>query len=172
MASHVKGGMFIFGMILLLGAALAFMIFGLPLLMEIITTTPWVATGIIFIIFIVLVVTQRPPIWSSDATIILAIIVVVGTAFDFIGNPVFNAPFEKLFLGPGEHLMASAINETIGGEVHISGIMSIVDADGNVLRPFNAWLLVPYRFVVYFVVYFVLLWMCKPFVKPRAQSEE
>lgn len=70
MASHVKDGMFIFGMILLLGAALAFMIFGVPLLMEIITTTPWVATGIIFIIFIVLVVTQRPPIWSSDATII------------------------------------------------------------------------------------------------------
>ncbi|OKL51354.1 hypothetical protein BSZ39_12765 [Bowdeniella nasicola] len=172
MASHVKNGLYLFGMILLLGAALAFLIFVVPLLMGIITSTPWVATGIIFVIFIVLVLTQRPQIWSSHATIILAIIVVVGTAFDFVGNPVFNAPFEKLFLGPGEHLMASTMTETIGGEIHTSGVMSIVDADGNVLRPFNASLLVPYRFVVYFGVYFVLLWICKPFVKPRAQSKE
>lgn len=74
------------------------------------------------------------------------------------GNPIYNAPFEKLSLNEGEYLSGSAVVENPSqGETVISGENVIVDAQGNDLRDISDFHTFLYRLAVYSVIYGVLI---------------
>lgn len=87
----------------------------------------------------------------------IILIILVGMILDIPGNPIFNAPYEALFLEPGQQLQGSATVETIGGETHVSGSATVVDADGSYVSTPNGFLMAFYRALIYFGFYSVLL---------------
>lgn len=143
--------------LLVLGVLFLVTGFLLPLLFASMAEVPWVATGVLFLGFLIgLVIIPRRG-WSGEGTLLLIGVVLLGAILDGVGNPVFNAPYEALFLEPDQRLQGSAIVDRFGGETHISREMSIVDSDGRFVATPNWFLLALYRALNYFVLYSVLL---------------
>lgn len=131
--------------------------FLLPMLFAAIVEIPWVATGLLLVGFVIGLIRIPRRGWSTEGSLLLIGTVLVGTLLDGVGNPLFNAPYEALFLEPGHRLQATAHIESIGGETHISGTVTVVDPDGRHVSTPNWFLLGLYRALIYFVFYSVLL---------------
>ncbi|MFC0582543.1 hypothetical protein [Micrococcoides hystricis] len=145
------------GLLLALGAFIFVVSFVLPLFFGAVIEIQWVASGVIFAGFLIGLFKIRQRGWSQEGSLLLILIVLVGTIFDIPGNPIFNAPYEALFLEPGQRLQGSAMVETIGGETHVSGSATVVDAEGRYVSSPNGFLMAFYRALIYFVFYAVLL---------------
>ncbi len=144
-----------------LGALLLFGLFtvGMSLFMLLIAVmleVPWVASGILLGIFLLLLLPCKG--WTVFGTGLFIIGAIASALADVPGNPIYNAPFEALFLNEGEYLSASVIIEhPTQGETAITGDNIIVDAEGNKLRDINDFLTFLYRLVLYSVIYGVLI---------------
>ncbi len=145
------------GILLALGAFIFVVGFVLPWFFEAAIEIQWVASGVIFAGFLIGLFIIRRRGWSQEGSILLILIVLVGMILDIPGNPIFNAPYEALFLESGQQLQGSATVETIGGETHVSGSATVVDADGSYVSTPNGFLMAFYRALIYFVFYSVLL---------------
>lgn len=146
------------GGLLLIGGALVFTTgFLLPALFAAMAEIPWVASGILFVGFLVGLYRIPRRGWSPEGSLLLMGTVLLGTLLDGVGNAFFNAPYEALFLEPGHRLQGTAHVESIGGETHVSGAVTVVDPTGRYVSTPNWFLLGVYRALVYFAFYSVLL---------------
>lgn len=126
------------------------------LLVVVMLEVPWVASGVLLGIFLILLIRFNG--WTVGGTFLFTIGAIVSAFVDVPGNPIYNAPFEALFLNEGEYLSATAIIEhPTQGETAVTGDNIIVDADGNELRNINDFLTFFYRLVLYSVIYGVLI---------------
>lgn len=136
--------------LLILGVRL--LMFLLIVMLEI----PWVASGVLLGIFLILLVPSNG--WTQFGAYLCMIGAVISAFLDAPGNPIYNAPFEALFLNEGEYLSGSAVVEQPSrGETVISGDNVIVDADGNKIRDISNFLTFCYRLVLYAIIYGVLI---------------
>lgn len=144
-----------------LGLLLIFGLFSLGmqlfmLLVVVMLEVPWVASGILLGIFLILLLPSKG--WTVFGTLLFIVGAIVSAFLDVPGNPIYNAPFEKLFLNEGEYLSGSAVVEKPSqGETVISGENVTVDADGNKIRDINDFLTFLYRLALYSVIYGVLI---------------
>ncbi|MCT1686118.1 hypothetical protein [Pseudoglutamicibacter cumminsii] len=126
------------------------------LLLVVMLEIPWVASGVLLGLFLILLLPSNG--WTNFGAYLFLIGAVVSAFLDVPGNPIYNAPFEKLFLTEGEYLSGSAVVEKPSqGETVISGENVIVDAEGNELRDINDFLTFLYRLALYSVIYGVLI---------------
>lgn len=110
------------------------------------------ASGLSLAFFLLLLTVTNG--WTDFGTKVFMGAVIVTAIIDFPGNPIYNAPFEKLFLEEGEFLSAHAIVEHPSqAETAVSGNNVIVDADGNLIRDVSDFLTLLYRLVLYSVIY-------------------
>lgn len=142
---------------IVLGGLGALLMIGLfMLLLVAMFEIPWVASGVLLGLFLILLLPSKG--WSNYGAYLFLIGAVVSAFLDVPGNPIYNAPFEKLFLNEGEYLSGSAVVERPSqGETVISGENVIVDADGNKIREINDFLTFLYRLALYSVIYGVLI---------------
>ncbi len=144
-----------------LGLLLIFGLFSLGmqlfmLLVVVMSEVPWVASGILLGIFLILLLPSKG--WTVFGTLLFIVGAIVSAIADVPGNPIYNAPFEALFLNEGEYLSASVIIEhPTQGETAVTRDNIIVDAEGNELRDINDFLTFLYRLVLYSVIYGVLI---------------
>lgn len=126
------------------------------LLLVVMLEIPWVASGVLLGLFLLLLLPSNG--WTNFGAYLFLIGAVVSAFLDVPGNPIYNAPFEKLFLNEGEYLSGSAVVEKPSqSETVISGDNIIVDADGNKIREINDFLTFLYRLALYSVIYGVLI---------------
>lgn len=130
---------------------------------------PWVASGVLLGLFLILLVPSNG--WTQFGAYLCMIGAVISAFLDAPGNPIYNAPFEALFLNEGEYLSGSAVVEQPSrGETVISGENVIVDADGNKIRDISNFLTFCYRLVLYSVIYGVLITLRGFLPKMKATS--
>lgn len=130
---------------------------------------PWVASGVLLGLFLILLVPSNG--WTQFGAYLFMIGAVISAFLDAPGNPIYNAPFEALFLNEGEYLSGSAVVEQPSrGETVISGENVIVDADGNKIRDISNFLTFCYRLVLYSVIYGVLITLRGFLPKMKATS--
>ena len=145
----------------ILGLLLIFGLFYLGLqlfllLVVVMLEVSWVASGVLLGIFLILLLPSNG--WTVFGTLLFIVGAIVSAFADVPGNPIYNAPFEALFLNEGEYLSASVIIEhPTQGETAVTGNNIIVDAEGNELRDINDFLTFFYRLVLYSVIYGVLI---------------
>ena len=126
------------------------------LLLVVMLEIPWVASGVLLGLFLILLLPSNG--WTNYGAYLFLIGAVVSAFLDVPGNPIYNAPFEKMFLNEGEYLSGSAVVEKPSqGETVISGENVIVDAAGNKIREINDFLTFLYRLALYSVIYGVLI---------------
>ncbi len=126
------------------------------LLLVVMFEIPWVASGVLLGLFLILLLPSNG--WSNYGAYLFLFGAVVSAFLDVPGNPIYNAPFEKLFLNEGEYLSGSAVVEKPSqAEIVISGENVIVDTDGNKIREINDFLTFLYRLALYSVIYGVLI---------------
>ncbi|WP_218078894.1 hypothetical protein, partial [Arthrobacter sp. HMSC08H08] len=126
------------------------------LLLVVMLEIPWVASGVLLGLFLILLLPSNG--WTNYGAYLFLIGAVVSAFLDVPDNPIYNAPFEKLFLNEGEYLSGSAVVEKPSqGETVISGENVIVNTDGNKIREINDFLTFLYRLAVYSVIYGALI---------------
>lgn len=140
------------GIAALLGAGLIVVAVWLPVaLMAIMLEVPWVASGVSLAIFLCLLIPSNG--WTKFGTQLFLIAVATSAFLDVPGNPIYNAPFEALFLKEGQYLAGHAIVENPSrGETVVSGNNIIVDADGNMIYDINDLWTFLYRLALYSVI--------------------
>ena len=84
-----------------LGLLLIFGLFSLGmqlfmLLVVVMSEVPWVASGILLGIFLILLLPSKG--WTVFGTLLFIVGAIVSAIADVPGNPIYNAPFEALFL--------------------------------------------------------------------------
>lgn len=140
------------------------------LLLVVMLEIPWVASGVLLGLFLILLLPSNG--WTNYGAYLFLIGAVVSAFLDVPGNPIYNAPFEKLFLNEGEYLSGSAVVEKPSqGETVISGENGIVDADGNKIREINDFLTFLYRLALYSIIYGVLITLRGFFPKMKTDSD-
>lgn len=117
---------------------------------------PWVASISLLGIFLLVLIPVKG--WTVGGTIVFMIAVFVASFLDAPGNPIYNAPYEKLFLNDGEYLTAYRIHsQPTPGESYVTAKNIIVDANGNELREAHGFLTYLYRVVLYSIIFGALL---------------
>jgi hypothetical protein len=148
----------------ILGGLGSLMLFGLAflglqlfmMLLVVMLEVPWVASAVLLGIFLIALIPSNG--WTQFGAYLFMVGAVVSAFLDTPGNPIYNAPFEALFLSDGEYLSGHAIVETPSrGETVISGQSIIVDAEGNKLRDISGLFTFLYRLVLYSVIYGTLI---------------
>ncbi len=131
---------------------------------------PWVASVILLGIFVLFLLPSNG--WTEFGTYLFLFGPVVSAFLDIGGNPILNAPFEKLFLNEGEYLAGRAVVENpSAAEIAISGDNYIVDADGNELRDISDFHTFLYRLAVYSVIYAVFITLRGFFPNMKTESK-
>ncbi len=157
--------------LLAMAAVMIFVGYVLPMFFVAVAEVPWVASTLILLAFVIILIRLPRRGWSPEGTLLLIGVVLVGTIFDAPGNPIYNAPFEALFLEPGQQLQSHAIVETIGGETHVSNGVAVVDSDGEFVRNLNWVLMALYRGAIYFGLYSILLTVSALFPHRRKKAD-
>ncbi|WP_141738830.1 hypothetical protein [Brevibacterium sp. HMSC22B09] len=148
----ILGGL---GALLSFGAVAVFFYLAMMLIV-VMLEIPWVASGVILAVFLILLFYSNG--WTKFGTLLFMGAVLISALLDVPGNPIYNAPFEKLFLEEGQYLTGEAIVEKPSqGETVVSGNNVVVDAGGEEIYDINDFLTFFYRLVLFSVIYGTLL---------------
>lgn len=102
--STLKTVLLILGVLAAAAAVIFVLIFGVPAGMYALLSIDWVASGLFLAVF-TFVVFRYGLHWGTDGAIVLVVGIGVVAAFlDFRGNPIYNLPYELLFLDDGHRL--------------------------------------------------------------------
>lgn len=115
----------------------------------------WVASLTLLGIFLIVILFIKG--WTAAGTLVFMVAVLVGAIMDIPGNPIYNAPFETLFLEEGEYLTGRASVVQIAGSSAASGSNIVVDGGGNYIRDISGFSVFLYRVVLYSIIFGTLL---------------
>ncbi|MFB9775428.1 hypothetical protein [Brevibacterium otitidis] len=144
--------------------------YALPWFSETAREIPWISSLVILVGFLIAVLWRARPGWTMRGIIVLFFTVLAGAILDIAGNPILYAPYEQLFLEPGQKLRGAGLVETIGGETHMTGRTVVVNADAEEVRTVSFWFIGTYRLVCYAMFYSILLTVLGAFANRRAKA--
>ncbi|MGV8958032.1 hypothetical protein [Lactococcus lactis] len=142
---------------LLVIAIYALMAAGLIYLMIEGTFNQWVWSGVIFLIFIILVWFLKWRVdWKHGGILFLVFTSFIGSMLDLRGNPIYNEPIKLFYQNQGKFEIVTQVS-TINGSTGIDYHFNIINQSGGVVKHIPIIEVIIFRFFEYLILYSIIL---------------